>query len=43
MDYPALIAFLSELAQNNNKAWFEEHRPAYERLRIQWLGGRPGH
>ena len=27
MDFPALIAFLSELALNNNKPWFEEHRP----------------
>jgi hypothetical protein len=25
MDFPALIAFLSELALNNNKPWFEEH------------------
>ena len=37
MDSPALITFLSELALNNDKPWFEEHRPAYERLRGAWL------
>jgi len=37
MDFPALITFLSELALNNNKPWFEEHRPAYEQLRGEWL------
>ncbi len=37
MDFPSLIAFLAELALNNNKAWFDEHRPTYERLRGEWL------
>ena len=37
MDFPALIAFLSELALHNNKPWFEEHRSTYERLRDEWL------
>jgi uncharacterized protein (TIGR02453 family) len=37
MDYPALIDFLAELALNNNKPWFEAHRPTYERLRSEWL------
>ena len=37
MDFPDLIAFLSELALNNNKPWFEEHRALYERLRGDWL------
>ena len=37
MDFPALITFLSELALNNSKPWFEEHRPTYERLRGEWL------
>ena len=37
MDFPALIAFLAELALYNNKPWFEEHRPTYERLRGEWL------
>ncbi|MCX6032070.1 MAG: DUF2461 domain-containing protein [Chloroflexi bacterium] len=37
MDFPALITFLSELAQHNNRPWFEEHRPTYERLRGEWL------
>ncbi len=37
MDYPALIAFLSDLAANNNKPWFDEHRPTYDRLRGEWI------
>jgi len=37
MDYPALIAFLSELSENNNKPWFEEHRSTYESLRAEWI------
>jgi uncharacterized protein (TIGR02453 family) len=37
MDFPALIAFLSELARNNHKPWFEEHRSTYEQLRGEWL------
>ena len=37
MDFPALITFLSGLALNNDKPWFEEHRPAYEQLRGEWL------
>jgi uncharacterized protein (TIGR02453 family) len=38
VDFPALIAFLSALALHNNKPWFAEHRPTYERLRDEWLG-----
>jgi uncharacterized protein (TIGR02453 family) len=38
MDFPELVAFLSELALHNNKPWFDEHRPTYERLRNEWLG-----
>jgi uncharacterized protein (TIGR02453 family) len=37
MDFPALIAYLSELTLNNNKPWFDEHRPTYGRLRGEWL------
>ena len=37
MDFSALTTFLSELALNNNKPWFEEHRPTYEQLRGEWL------
>ena len=37
MDLGALIAFLSELALNNNRPWFEEHRTTYEQLRGEWL------
>jgi len=37
MDFPALIAFLSQLSENNAKPWFEEHRSTYERLRGEWI------
>ena len=37
MDFPALTAFLSDLALHNDKPWFEAHRAAYERLRSDWL------
>jgi uncharacterized protein (TIGR02453 family) len=37
MDFAALTGFLAELAFNNNKPWFDEHRPTYERLRGEWL------
>jgi uncharacterized protein (TIGR02453 family) len=36
MDFTALTAYLAELAFNNNKPWFDEHRPTYERLRGEW-------
>jgi uncharacterized protein (TIGR02453 family) len=29
----AVLRFLDELSQNNNKPWFEAHRPAYESAR----------
>ena len=37
MDFPDLITFLSGLALNNSKSWFEEHRPTYEQLRVEWF------
>src|SRR5512143_783997 len=37
MDFDALISYLAELALNNNKPWFEAHRPTYERLRGDWM------
>jgi uncharacterized protein (TIGR02453 family) len=37
MDFDALISYLGELALNNNKPWFDEHRATYERLRGDWL------
>ncbi|MGE5603896.1 MAG: DUF2461 domain-containing protein [Nitrososphaerales archaeon] len=37
MDFDALVSYLAELALNNNKPWFDEHRPIYERLRGDWL------
>jgi uncharacterized protein (TIGR02453 family) len=33
MDFPRLTAFLADLAENNEKAWFEVHRSEYQALR----------
>ncbi|HET9431040.1 MAG TPA: DUF2461 domain-containing protein [Chitinophagaceae bacterium] len=30
---PSTLKFLKDLKKNNNKPWFEKHRPAYERAR----------
>ncbi len=35
---PATFDFLTELDQNNNKAWFDEHRAEYKRLRKEFEG-----
>lgn len=32
-DLGAVLVYLDGLGRNNNKAWFEEHRPAYESAR----------
>jgi len=37
MNFPALLAFLSDLAANNNKAWFEGNRATYQHLRGEWM------
>lgn len=37
MNFPDLIAFLSDMAEHNNKAWFDANRPTYQRLRDEWL------
>lgn len=33
MDFPRLADFLTDLAQNNNREWFEAHRTEYQALR----------
>jgi uncharacterized protein (TIGR02453 family) len=33
---PQTLKFLSSIKKNNNKAWFETHRPAYEAARIDY-------
>jgi uncharacterized protein (TIGR02453 family) len=33
---PATFEFLAALEQNNNKAWFDEHRAEYKRLRREF-------
>ncbi len=40
MDFKALIAFLQELQENNNKQWMDDNRKRYKALRddfIHWL------
>jgi uncharacterized protein (TIGR02453 family) len=37
MDFAALVTYLAELNLNNNKPWFDAHRPTYEQLRADWL------
>jgi uncharacterized protein (TIGR02453 family) len=32
-DLKPVLGFLGELAKNNNRPWFEEHRPAYEQAK----------
>ncbi|MFN4285083.1 MAG: DUF2461 domain-containing protein [Lacibacter sp.] len=34
---PATLRFLQQLRRNNNKAWFDAHRPAYELARADVL------
>lgn len=36
MNVSALVSFLQELADNNNKAWFDAHRPQYQALRQEF-------
>lgn len=36
MNFPRLTAFLAELAENNRREWFEEHRAEYQDLREQF-------
>ncbi len=31
-----VLSFLADLSQHNNKPWFEEHRPAYEKARVTY-------
>ncbi|HST58772.1 MAG TPA: DUF2461 domain-containing protein [Longimicrobium sp.] len=36
MEFPRLTAFLADLAENNRREWFEEHRAEYQNLREQF-------
>lgn len=38
IDFNALMQFLSELKDNNHKAWFDVHRPRYQALRTDFVG-----
>ena len=38
MDFPRLTAYLADLAENNERAWFEAHRSEYQALREQFTG-----
>ena len=35
-DLKPVLEFLNGLQKNNNKPWFEEHRPAYEKAKAQF-------
>jgi uncharacterized protein (TIGR02453 family) len=37
MDFKHLLNFLSQLAKNNNKEWFDAHKKEYETLRKEWI------
>ncbi|MCU0428000.1 MAG: DUF2461 domain-containing protein [Candidatus Kapabacteria bacterium] len=37
MNTKALTQFLSELSQNNEKAWFDANKKRYDALRSEWL------
>ncbi|MBA4303277.1 MAG: TIGR02453 family protein [Sphingobacteriaceae bacterium] len=37
MNFATLEAFLKGLAQNNHKAWFDEHRVEYQQLRADFM------
>lgn len=37
MDFKPLLSFLSQLAKNNNKEWFDAHKKEYETLRKEWI------
>jgi uncharacterized protein (TIGR02453 family) len=36
MNYQNLLSFLADLAQNNNKDWFDANRKTYEVLKKEW-------
>lgn len=37
MDFKPLLSFLTQLAKNNNKDWFDAHKKEYETLRKEWI------
>ncbi len=39
MDAKRIIGFLKEVAANNNRAWFLEHKAEYEAVRAEWEHG----
>lgn len=36
MNYKALVKYLNSLKKNNNKEWFDNHRPQYDELRKEF-------
>lgn len=36
MNIPVIFQYLKELAQNNNREWFNEHRTEYEKARVEF-------
>jgi uncharacterized protein (TIGR02453 family) len=37
MNSKAILKFLKQLDQNNNKVWFDTHREEYQSLRLEWI------
>ena len=37
MNSKAILKFLKQLDQNNNKVWFDAHREDYQALRLNWI------
>ena len=40
--HPATIKFLKQLAQNNNKPWFDTHRSEYEIAKLNFVELKKG-
>lgn len=38
MDFKAILNFLSELKNNNNKEWMDANKPLYQNLRKEFIG-----
>ena len=39
MDSKRILTFLRELTANNNRPWFQAHKPEYEAVRAEWEQG----
>jgi len=37
MDAKRILKYLRQLAKNNNRQWFQEHRQEYDAARAEWF------